>query len=208
MGNDWSTYGQMVLGSRLGAGWIVTRDSKVDFSLNPLLLLSALLTLSTPRKTSASNTENIMEALAAVGLAGNIVQFIDFTTKLLSQATSIYHSHDGRSDDARDLESIAQNFRDLSVELSQYRKVPLQRQNLAFQTNHMTLCKLAQDCLSAVNTLLSALESLKAKDPNSRWSSFRAALASTWKQTRIDALQKKLDSYRSQLVVQLQVMQE
>jgi hypothetical protein len=35
-----------------------------------------------------------MEALAAIGLVGNIVQFVDFSGKLISKSIQLYHSYD------------------------------------------------------------------------------------------------------------------
>lgn len=63
-----------------------------------------------------------MEALAAIGLAGNIVQFIDFTCKLLDQATSIYLSHTGSLGTDRDIETIARSLQELSARISQGRQ--------------------------------------------------------------------------------------
>ncbi|KAF2866677.1 P-loop containing nucleoside triphosphate hydrolase protein, partial [Massariosphaeria phaeospora] len=140
----------------------------------------------------------LMEALAAVGLAGNIVQFVDFSCKLFDQATSIYHSTSGTSRDAEDLESITRNLQDLSVRLSQ------KNHNQTHPQDHTALKKLAKECETTANELLSALQALKAKKPDSKWNSFRTALASAWKQPRVDALEKRLHTYRSQLIIQLQ----
>jgi hypothetical protein len=52
------------------------------------------------------------------------------------------------------------------------------------------------------------LQNIKAKKPESKWSSFRAALASVWKESQIDALSKRLDAYRSQMTIELQFLQK
>jgi hypothetical protein len=36
-----------------------------------------------------------MEALAAIGLIGNIVQFVDFSRKLIAKSVELHRSHDG-----------------------------------------------------------------------------------------------------------------
>ena len=148
----------------------------------------------------------VVEALAAVGLAGNVAQFVEFSCKLFDQATTIYHSSTGSTQGAKDLETLTQQLRTLCANLA-HANNSFQHPGPTRQPNPDSLRKLAENCEAAANELLSELSNLKAKDPNSKWSSFRAALAISWKEKRIDALQKKLDSYRSQLIVHLQVLQ-
>lgn len=143
-----------------------------------------------------------MEALAAVGLAGNVVQFVDFSCKLFDQASSIYQSLDGATQGNRDLESITQNLHDMSAKL--YQNIP---KSAATQKKDDPLVTLAKECENVANELLAVLQSLKAKKVDSQWSSFRAALRSVWKEQRVQALEKKLGMYRSQIIFQLQVLQ-
>ena len=149
-----------------------------------------------------------MEALAAVGLAGNLVQFIDFTCKLFDQATSIYHSQAGAGQDTQSLQSITKSLEQVSTSL--YESAHQKSQSIhsgSSSTQASVLIRLAKDCELAAGELLSALDDLKAEKPESRWSSFRAALKSTWKAPQVEVLEKRLNTYRSQLILQLQVMQ-
>lgn len=142
-----------------------------------------------------------METLAAVGLAGNIVQFIDFTYKLFNGAASIHNSRSGLAKGVQDLETVTQDLQDLCAKLSRDDPVQLQGRNVS-------LHKLARQCLETAEELLSILAKLKVTDADSKWSSFRAALATVFKKAEIEALEKSLDSYRMQMVMQLQKMQE
>jgi len=141
-----------------------------------------------------------MEAVAAVGLAGNIVSFVDFSCKLFSQATAIHHSTSGSSQDTQDLENITQTLQSHCETLSN------PNHNPSYQ-GQTSLKKLAKECEVTATDLLSTLQTVKAKNPNSKWRSFRAALAKAWKEPRIDAMVKKLNSYREQIMFQLLVMQ-
>lgn len=47
-----------------------------------------------------------MDAVAAVGLAGNIVQFVDFGCKLFSTSNQIRSSHQGLADDYTTIQII------------------------------------------------------------------------------------------------------
>ena len=39
----------------------------------------------------------VLDPLTAIGLAGNIVQFVDFSSKIVGKANKIYESVDGAS---------------------------------------------------------------------------------------------------------------
>ena len=143
-----------------------------------------------------------MEALAAVGLAGNIVQFIDFSCKLFEQSTSIYRSRAGTATGAQSLESVTDDLQSLTTNLTKG------VQHNGAQNSQTALHKLAKECEDAATEMLSTLHGLQAKQPGSKWSSFRAALLTTWKQPSIDSMERKLDSYRSQLIIHLQFLQE
>ena len=59
-----------------------------------------------------------MEALAALGLASNIIQIVDFGARLLSKSREIHHSADGSLDENNILEDVTSNLAELSFELS------------------------------------------------------------------------------------------
>ena len=139
----------------------------------------------------------VIEALAAVSLAGNVVQFVEFSCRLFDQAATIYHSRTGSTRGAQDIETLTQQLQTLCANLA-HSNNSFHHPDPTRQPDPDSLRILAKDCEAAANELLSELYNLKAKDPNSKWSSFRAALAVSWKENRVDALQKKLDSYRSQ----------
>ena len=52
----------------------------------------------------------VLDPLIAVSLAGNIVQFIDFTTKLVSKGHKIYKTTDGILIENAELEAITRKI--------------------------------------------------------------------------------------------------
>lgn len=148
-----------------------------------------------------------MDAFAAVGLAGNIVQFIDFSCKVVDQAASIYQSSVGSSASHHDLETCARQMKELSSELSD-RRQSYEQLLPPVSGDHQRLGKLAVRCESIAGELVTALEDLKPKRTGSKWHSLCAALRATWKEDRVKALEKNLNGCRSQLVTELQVMQK
>lgn len=146
----------------------------------------------------------VLEALAAVGLVGNVVQFIDFSCQLFATTMVVHHSHAGAPQHIRDIESITK-------ELQQWCRIIASRRNSQGQLlpshNNRSLVALVAGCENAAVELLSALHALKAKDTESRWSCFRAALAVTWNESQINDMERRLDTYRQQILLELSYMQ-
>jgi hypothetical protein len=147
----------------------------------------------------------VLEALAAVSLAGNIAQFVDLMGKLFGTTTKIYNSYEGVAQDVQILEDITKNLEFICADLSRNFQ-HAQAQQLVTKTIRESLAKLATDCEAAAAELLSVLNGLRAKKPNSKWSSFKAALATTWKERQVNAMEKRLETYRLQLILELQIL--
>ena len=156
-----------------------------------------------------------MELLAALGLAGNIVQFVDFTCKLFSQGREIANSAVGASEDVVDAIAIATSIRDFSSRLV----LPPDQSasSLATTAGHSArtsnkkfdaqLTQLATDCREAAGELLSGLESLRSRNPSSKWSGFSAALRTVWKERKINKMSQRLREYRQQSIFLLGLLQ-
>ena len=139
------------------------------------------------------------EALAALGVAANIVQFIDFGCKILSEGSRL-HKYKGVSPSKNaELESIALDLQKLHKEL-QY---PENETYQAPTPNDIQLHRLAEQCRGVCLELLAALEKMKIADPPGKWRSFRVALKTVWGESEIKSLQMRLDEARQELVVRL-----
>lgn len=146
----------------------------------------------------------VLEALAAVSLAGNIAQFVAFSCQLFNTATSIQRSATGAAQNIQDVETVTEALRDWCEKLSTPRNTSLQQKALQ---GHSSLLELAERCHSTADELLSTTERVKAKNPKSEWSSFKAALSSTWSEGRIKDCEKRLDTYRHQMVLEVSMLQ-
>lgn len=136
------------------------------------------------------------ESLAAVGLAGNIVQFISFSAELVSKTRDIHKSGSGVSGDVVDLDSVSNSLRSLIRPI-------LNQGNVSTQ-----LQQIAERCHDVADELLEATAELKYdsnlsnKGPT-KWQSFRKALKCIWKKDQIDALKMRLQLLRDQLSLHL-----
>ncbi|KFY14488.1 hypothetical protein V492_02588 [Pseudogymnoascus sp. VKM F-4246] len=119
-----------------------------------------------------------LEALVAVGLADNIVQFTHFAQQLLSGARKLYRSTSGATAENTELELITKNIRKLA-ETEDLRKLAESTQQcdgLNRITSHPTnldsddedWMQLNQQCKELAVDLLKLLDSFKVKADHKR----------------------------------------
>jgi hypothetical protein len=60
-----------------------------------------------------------MEALAAVSLAGSVVQFVEFSCKFLSEGRQLYQSSSGKLESNEEVELIVEDLRTVITKLRQ-----------------------------------------------------------------------------------------
>jgi hypothetical protein len=130
-----------------------------------------------------------MEALVALGLVGNIVQFVDFSGKLISMSIQLYHSYDGTSVENVDVETATKHLMVLSEKLK----------DGATTAGDKALQSLCHSCQNAATDLLAALNKVKVKDRQQRWESVRKALRSVWSEKEIKGLEDRLAKFKEDL---------
>jgi hypothetical protein len=146
----------------------------------------------------------VLDPLSAIGLAGNIVQFVDFSYKLFSQTQEIYSSATGASKDTEDIFGITIHFRELCVKLSS--STHSSNSSGPYSHNNDSLQTLSRDCLAAADEMIEALNNIRSQGIQSKWGSFRLCLKTVWKQSKIDRMERRLDRYRSQAILELSAM--
>ncbi|KAI1750291.1 hypothetical protein F4782DRAFT_548774 [Xylaria castorea] len=156
-----------------------------------------------------------MEALAAIGLAGNIVQFLDFTWRLISATGEIRNSAGGATERPIELDKI---YGALSVFCSDFLKRPepvdnddeakrvqvlfsnpesdLQRQ-IIIQSHTKSLQALMSDCVALCQQLLAVTSKLQARGgSNYRFRSFKTALRTLWDEKKMGDLEERLKRHQ------------
>ncbi|KAM7206061.1 hypothetical protein V8F20_002843 [Naviculisporaceae sp. PSN 640] len=123
-----------------------------------------------------------MEALAAVGLSCNILQFVELTAKLVTTTRQI--SDQGAKQENIEIQAIAQLLRSLAERIQQ------QHSGAYIDDDLRSLC---QACLSITDELLPVLDSLRAGDNTTTWQSFQQGLRAMRRTGKIEVLQKRLD---------------
>jgi hypothetical protein len=135
----------------------------------------------------------VLESLAAVSLVGNILQFVDFSSKIVSK-THVYLSTDGSLPENIDMELVTDDLVTLSKKL---------QASASSSHSDPTLEGLCEACNNIANELLKALGELKANGKNGKWRSVRQALKSVWRKEEIDDIQQRLIVYRGQLMLHI-----
>jgi hypothetical protein len=140
----------------------------------------------------------MIEGLAAIGLAGNIVQFISFSFALVSKSTEIRQSASGLSNEIVDFNIISEDIRTFSRGL------------LSNAASSKRLSDIAKHCDTVAEELLEAISQLRDKQQVSgsgkgptRWQSFRKALKCVWEKGHIDELKARLELLRDQVTMHL-----
>ncbi|KAI8627268.1 hypothetical protein F5Y19DRAFT_443753 [Xylariaceae sp. FL1651] len=130
-----------------------------------------------------------MDGLAALGVAANICQFLEYGLKLAGKVKKLREigAIDPDLDrDARQLKDIARNLSPQSL-----------------PQNAGDIGHLAVECVEVSEALITELEQLKPKDPKSKWQGFKAIIKSERKKDYIQELEKKLGKCRDQLSLHL-----
>ncbi|KAI1800955.1 hypothetical protein F4811DRAFT_564394 [Daldinia bambusicola] len=138
-----------------------------------------------------------MDPFAAIGLAGNIVTFVDFGFKLIFTAKNIYKSESGSSTDNEDLSFMTQRLQQLTGELKGARSVGSSSQQ------NVRLCEVAIECEGVSVELATLFDKLKVKNPKSKRHALKAAARNWWKGDQKSELEKRLDRCKQQLSLEL-----
>jgi hypothetical protein len=132
----------------------------------------------------------MLDPITALGIAGNIVQFIDFGLTATSKAGQIHRSTDGALRENIDLEVVT---KDLAIIASQ-----LEGSGNA-TTGSGSLDDICRRCTVAAKELLTALEGLKLPGQKNRMKSARQGLKAIWGKKGVEEMKTRLEGYRNEL---------
>lgn len=151
-----------------------------------------------------------MDPFSALSLAANIVQFLDFGQKLISKGKEVYKSTNGTLATHLEIELIYDDLWAIAGSLAVHAPPsPADSTDTlhspAPNINDDQIYRLATSCQAVAQDLLSIVRDLRL-DPDARhrkWQSFRQAVKSIGKQSRIDELSDRLSTFRGELMIRL-----
>jgi hypothetical protein len=139
--------------------------------------------------------KNAMAAtLAAVGLISNIVQFVDFGTKLLSTSRALYRSTEGALQENVDLEEITVSIKSVAQGIA----------DSSIGINEPELRQLVGTCATLADELLALLSRLKIDSTKNRHLEvIRKSFKSLRFRRTVHEINERLWKVRDQVCIQL-----
>ena len=136
----------------------------------------------------------VLDPLSALSLASNVVQFIDFGNRLISEIQEIRQSASGLTKENIDFLFTAEAFRRKSDILFANPTDGIGSSSLSLSRS--ALQEFAVPCRQVSDELIAILEGLKVMEPRKRQQSFRQALRSITKRRKIKELVAKMEILR------------
>jgi hypothetical protein len=140
-----------------------------------------------------------MDPLSVLGLAASIVQFVDFSSKVIDGARDLYHSNQGITSENSDVRLIAADLSALTSNLCARSSQPGQQRN----SDQIALHGLASQCQIFSEELSAIMEKVTSRDPRSKTEALRVLMQSVRYQKQVRNLKKRLESCRGQLVARI-----
>jgi hypothetical protein len=133
-----------------------------------------------------------MESIVAFGVAGTLLQFIQFGLELLSLGKEIYESSAGTLAQSVDTRSIAHVWME-RIENARGRIVETRAD---VDRNFEELCT---SCWKVALHLSTIISRLKVHGKHKKWASFKAAVQSVMKKSEIENLTKRFETLRTEI---------
>ncbi|KAI2781764.1 hypothetical protein F4815DRAFT_74293 [Daldinia loculata] len=141
-----------------------------------------------------------MEALVAVGLASNVLQFVDFSAKLIRISNEL--RNDAASSENRDHQVITTHLKALAQGISDSAKAISQTSTTA-SPEEKALQPVADECCKLADSLLTRLKKcgIQHGQNNSRLQRVKTAFRVIWNKKEIEEISNRLQFFRSELTL-------
>lgn len=140
-----------------------------------------------------------MDPTSALAIAAAVVQFVDFTARLLSETHNVYKAGLGSTVEDVVLTDITTDLAKLSTEVENKSTV-LIRTNESRSTSQETFLRICGECKIVCAELNSLVEKLSVKNPGT-FKSFQVAAKRIWSKERILSVKERLNEMRQQMMM-------
>jgi hypothetical protein len=139
-----------------------------------------------------------MDPVTAIGFAASILTFVDFSWNLITGTYEVYKSSTGTTSETAHISTVIGDLQEVSEGLNS---------DVEGKTTHEKyLCKLAGQCNHLSKDLLKILGKLEVTEKDSKWQSLKVKWAGMRKEKEVASIEKRLDRYRSQILIRLNLM--
>ena len=156
-------------------------------------------------RNAKAKEHHAMDPLAALSLAGNVVQFTQYAFQLVNGAVAIYQSASGASAQNQHLEGIHVKLSDFSENMQMW----LQSRHAApagpASKYASGLMELTRSCKDDCDQLLGILSRLRVRQGTKGrfWQSFQKAMLEVWKSDDISRLKERIRDAQRAMTLQL-----
>lgn len=147
-----------------------------------------------------------MEALAAVSLTGNILQFVEFGGTVISRARQYHASINGRLQSHIELDDTINDFDKLLLKLRSPRVTGGDNASVEAAIGDVLQRRL-DESISVGKEMREALDKVRIEGRKTLWKSTRKAIRMVWSEPRLAELQTRLDSIRRGLELVITIEQ-
>jgi hypothetical protein len=139
----------------------------------------------------------IMDPVTAIGLASNILSFIDYAHKIVTGADELYKSVTGATEENTHTDTIVRDLDEAAADLTA----------VSSKTKHgKALNDLATKCKKVSEDLHRLLNKLSVSGNRSTWKVLRVAIRNLRKEGEVAKMVTRLSEYRSQILLRLSLM--
>ena len=139
----------------------------------------------------------MLDPLTAISLASSVVQFVDFSVKLVSTGHELYEKGSLANND--EVERITQDLAHLAEELGADRPPSAKQPS----PDEIALQNLAGSCKELADEMMDVLKTLKVQKTKSGLEIVRKSLKSMRKKGKIQDIEKRLEKIRDELNLRL-----
>lgn len=129
----------------------------------------------------------MLDPITALSVAGNIVQFIDFSAKIITASVQLHMSEHDTLKVNEVLEVVTSDLVKLTTKLHRLDGV-----SGPISDDDQALIDLCASCNTVADELLSRLTSLKVKGQRTKWKTLRQAIRTVWTEEELSALGRQL----------------
>jgi hypothetical protein len=138
----------------------------------------------------------MLDPVTAISLAGNIVQFVDFSWNVISKTRELTKSSHGATNEAYNAEILIRDLMRLTEQLKAGIGVAGEKSPAEEDKALEDLCN---GCIKLSKRIITRLEKLKLGEGVGKRRAFLSALKSVWTQNELESEEAQLAGYRSQL---------
>ena len=149
----------------------------------------------------------VLDPLAALSVGASVVQFVDFSSKLISKATELYKGSRNALIEVQELHDVSRRLIRLDENLFGTRRaLRAHNKQKNLPPAEEALQQVSLECTKMAAEFIDTLDKLLAPSEHKAWKSCRQAFKAIWNKDGLEAMQRRLSQQREQLVIHLLVV--